>query len=129
MLSALFQAGNGLISTHTEKFVKKLPIKLAQMPFEQQVGVIPLAQDFISADGYRIGKVQAAGIRVVEHWDADAGIGIVVKELLRQARRFLAEHKVTAVRVRNFRVRFLSFGGKVVEITRIPAKKIGKTLI
>ena len=70
-----------------------------QLALAQHAGVIPLAQHLVHADRDGVGKVEAAGIRVVAHGNAHAVLPVGAQQLLRQARRLLSEHQVTAVRI------------------------------
>ena len=80
-----------LPSVYSPLFV---PVKFCQFAFCQQLGISPLAQNFVYADGDGVREIQAARIRIVYHRYSYATVRVVVQKLLGQSFCLLAEDYV-----------------------------------
>ena len=81
-----------------------------ELAFGEQLGVIPLAEHLVAADGDGVRKVQRT--RFIDHRDADAAVGVSHENVLGDAARFFAEDDVRAVGVGDFAVLVARFGGE-----------------
>ena len=81
-----------------------------QLAFCQQLGVTPLAEYLVAADGDGVREVQ--GTRITDHRDTYTAVGVFHEHVLGDAACFLAEDDVCAVGVADVGVGMTCFGGE-----------------
>ena len=87
-----------------------IPAEAVEVAFGQQLGVAPLSEHFITADGDRVRKVQRASF--VDHRYTHASVGIPDQHVLGDTARFFAEDDVRAVGVADLAVDVAGLGGE-----------------
>lgn len=87
-----------------------LPMMAVELALGLELGVIPLAEHLVAADGDGVRKVQ--GTRFIDHRDADASVGVAHEHMLGDAACFFAENDVRAVGVAHLAVLMARLGGK-----------------
>ena len=75
-----------------------------------ELGVIPLAEHLVTADGDGVREIQRT--RFINHRDTDAAVGVFHENVLGDTARFLAEDDVRAVGVGDITVLTARLGGE-----------------
>ena len=87
-----------------------LPVVAVELAFGEELGVVPLAEHLVAADGDGVREIQRPCL--VNHRDAYTAIGVLHENMLGDAAGLLAEDDVRAVGVADFAVRMARLGGE-----------------
>lgn len=105
----------------------RVPVIAAQATGFGKRGKIPLAQDFVNADGDAVGEVQAARFR--NHGDAHAAVFVFEKQVFRQSGCLFAEEEVAIIGIVYIRVLMDGFCGEKEKFAAVFCKKFVERVI
>ena len=91
--------------------ISESPGVLGELTLTGEVGVVPLAEDLVNGDSYRVREVQTS--QLVPHGYAKAVIGVIVKERFGKSLVLTTENQVGIIGVFRVAVDVESLGGEI----------------